>query len=204
MKKLYGLLFIFCCLPGELYANEALNNFLRDLGTLQAQFVQKLYNEKGSLLEESQGEMYVQRPNRFRWNYKKPYSQLIIADGKRVWIYEHDLEQVTVKKLDQSLGKTPAFLLSSDRHVEEDFLVNFVYSQDGLTRFELIPKDTEAQFDRMHINLSGNKLSELELVDNLGQTTLITFSQLKRNHKLDEELFIFTPPAGVDIINDDD
>ena len=201
--KLRWLFLVLVCLPNWLYAHEVLNKFLQELHTLQAQFVQKLYNEKGSLLESSQGKMYVQRPNRFRWDYQQPYRQLIVADGERVWIYDNDLEQVTVKNLDQALGKTPAFLLSSSRRMEEDFFVNLLSSQNGVMLFDLIPKDAQAQFDSMRINLSGKKMLGLELVDNLGQTTFITFNQVKRNQTLGKELFIFTPPAGVDIITDD-
>ncbi|RKZ36514.1 MAG: outer membrane lipoprotein carrier protein LolA [Gammaproteobacteria bacterium] len=201
--KLRWLFFVLMCLPSWLYAHEVLDKFLRELHTLQAQFVQKLYNEKGSLLESSQGKMYMQRPNRFHWDYQQPYNQLIVADGERVWIYDSDLEQVTVKNLDQALGKTPAFLLSSSRRMEEDFFINLLSSKNGVMRFELIPKDAQASFDSMRINLSGKKMLGLELIDNLGQTTFITFNKMKQNQKLSKELFIFTPPAGVDIITDD-
>jgi len=193
MMKLRWLLLLLCYLPNVLYANEVLDSFLQTLQTLQAQFVQKLYNEKGRLLEQSQGKMYVQRPNRFHWNYLHPYNQLIVADGERV-----------LKKLDDALGKTPAFLLSSNRRVEDDFVVNQLPSKKrGMTRFKLIPKDAQAQFKSMYLNLSGKVILGLEFKDNLGQKTVITFKQVKRNRKLGEELFIFTPPAGVDIIRDD-
>ncbi|MDM8558596.1 outer membrane lipoprotein chaperone LolA [Candidatus Parabeggiatoa sp. HSG14] len=205
MKKLFWLFLVLGCLPNWLFANEVLDDFLSNLNTLEARFEQSLYNEKGDLLEKSQGEMYVQRPNKFRWDYQYPYTQLIVADGERVWIYDTDLEQVTVKSLDQALGKTPAFLLSSSRQIEEDFFVEQLPSKmKGVTRLELTPKDTEAQFDSMRINLSSKDLLGFELVDNLGQTTLITFRQVKRNKIVEEKgLFIFTPPAGVDIINEE-
>jgi outer membrane lipoprotein carrier protein len=204
--KRYCLVLFLGCLPNWLYANspsEVLDNFLHDLHTLHAQFEQQIYDDKGFSLEKSQGEMYVQRPNKFRWDYQQPYSQLIVADGKRVWIYDSELEQVTVKSLDNTLGQTPAFLLSRNRAVEEDFFVNNLpSSQRGVTRLELVPKDAQAQFDSMRINLRGSTLLGLELVDNLGQTTYITFRQMDRNPRLSDKLFRFTPPAGVDIIED--
>jgi outer membrane lipoprotein carrier protein len=204
MRKLLGLFLLLWCLPSWLYANEILENFLRGLNTLEARFEQSLYNEKGDLLEKSQGEMYVQRPNKFRWDYQHPYTQLIVADGERVWIYDSELEQVVVKSVDQALGKTPAFLLSSSRQIVEDFFVEQLpFKIKGITRLELTPKDTEAQFDSMRINLRGNNLLGFELVDNLGQTTYITFSQVKQNQIVGEGLFIFTPPAGVDIIDEE-
>jgi outer membrane lipoprotein carrier protein len=197
------LLIILWCLPNWLYAHEALDNFLHGLHTLYAQFEQHIYDDNGHLLETSQGKMYVRRPNKFRWDYQQPYNQLIVADGKRVWIYDSDLEQVTRKSLSNTLGKTPAFILSRKRAPEEDFFINNLpsYRRD-VTRLELIPKDAQAQFDSMRLNLHGKTLLNLELVDNLGQTTNITFRQMRRNPSLSDKLFIFTPPKGVDIIKD--
>ncbi|EDN69306.1 Outer membrane lipoprotein carrier protein LolA [Beggiatoa sp. PS] len=201
MKK-YWLLILLLSIPNWLSANENLDNFLQGLQTLRGQFYQELYNEKGTLLERSQGKMYMQRPDQFRWEYEQPYNQLIVADGKNIFIYDIDLEQVTLRSLDKTIGKTPAFLLSRSRQLGEDFFVNQLSQQEDKTRFELIPKDAQAQFDSIRINLRGNTLQSFELVDNLGQTTYITFRQLIRNKKLDEGLFIFTPPAGIDIIQD--
>lgn len=203
VMKLRWLFLCYLLLPTGLYAHEALDNFFRNLHSLQAYFVQKLYSENGRLMETSLGRMQMQRPNKFRWNYQHPYGQLIVADGKSVWIYDSDLEQVTLKNLDKALGKTPAFLLSSNRRIETDYYVNQLSSKVG-KRFELIPKDAQAQFDSMQIHLSEKTLLGLELIDNLGQKTFITFSQVKRNPRLAQELFIFTPPAGVDIITDGD
>jgi outer membrane lipoprotein carrier protein len=203
--KRHWLFLLLWCLPNWLYAHEILDNFLQDLETLLAQFEQELYNEKGVSLEESsQGRMHMQRPDKFRWEYQKPYVQLIVADGKKVWVYDKDLEQVTVRSMDKALGKTPALILSSNRKIEEDFLVKKLPSPRGYTRFELVPKDKEeAQFDSMYINVDGKVLLSLELVDNLGQTTVIFFNKVRRNHKLKPMLFKFTPPAGVDIIKDE-
>jgi len=203
LMKQYGWVLLLLCLPNWLYAHEALDNFLDGLQTLSGKFEQNLFDENGYLLEKSRGRLYIQRPNKFRWIYQKPYYQLIVADGKKVWIYDRDLEQVTVKTLDNTLGKTPAFLLSRNRKVEKDFVVNQLPSQEnGITRLELIPKKgTQTQFETMRINLRENTLVSFEFRDNLGQTTQIDFTRLKRNRKIRDREFIFTPPAGVDIIN---
>lgn len=202
MKRCWLFLLLWC-LPNWLSAHEVLDNFLQGLRTLQAQFQQNIYNEQGKLLELPQsGKMSMQRPNQFRWEYLHPYNQLIVADGEKVWILDNGLEQVTVKNLDNTLGKTPAFLLSRERKIEEDFFINQLPSQTQLTRLELVPKDEQAQFDSMRINLNGKILLGLELVDNLGQTTHITFSEVTRNPNLEKELFIFTPPAGADIFEE--
>ncbi len=201
MKRRYLLLFL-CCLPSWLYAHEALDFFLEDLHTLKAYFVQTLYDESGQQLEKSRGIMYLQRPNKFRWVYLQPYTQLIVADGKKMWVYDNELEQVTVKKLDGALGKTPAFLLSRHQAIEEDFVVNELPSRNNITRLELVPKDTQAQFDSVRINLRWKKLLSFELVDNLGQTTYIKFRKVRRNPKVAAKKFRFKPPKGVDIIQD--
>jgi outer membrane lipoprotein carrier protein len=201
--KRYRLVIFLLCLPNWLYANEALDNFLGGLQTLSGKFEQNIYDENGFLLEQSRGRMYIQRPNKFRWIYQKPYYQLIVADGKKVWIYDKDLEQVTVKTLDNTLGKTPAFLLSRHRKVEKDFVVNQLASKDGgITHLELVPKkETKTQFEKMRINLHNNTLVSFEFLDSLGQTTHINFTKLKRNRKIRDKVFRFVPPAGVDIIN---
>lgn len=201
MKRITVIFFLLFSHSG--FAQPILDNFLKDLSSLKAQFEQQLFNETGKLIETSQGQMYIKRPNQFRWDYQKPYHQLIVADGENVWIYDPDLEQVTMKKLTQALGKTPALLLSSNRPIEEDFFVNPLPTKADITRLELLPKDAQAQFDSIRLNLRGETLLGFELVDNLGQTTLITFKQTERNQKLEESLFIFTPPAGVDVVTED-
>ena len=202
--KRYWLFLLLGCLPNGLYAHEVLDNFLQGLNTLSGQFEQELYNEKGVSLEKTGGQMYLQRPDKFRWEYQHPYVQLIVADGKEVWIYDSDLEQVTVRSLDNALGKTPALILSSNRKIDEDFVVNKLPSPKEYARFELLPKDDEeAQFDSMRLNVRGKVLLTLELVDNLGQTTVIVFHKVLRNKKLKAKLFEFTPPAGVDVIHED-
>ncbi|HHB91825.1 MAG TPA: outer membrane lipoprotein chaperone LolA [Thioploca sp.] len=188
-------------LPQLVFANESLDDFLKQLKTMQGQFKQSLFNEQGNLLEKSKGKMYVQRPNMFRWEYKQPYEQLIIADGQKIWIYDSDLEQVTVKKLANTL-RTPAFLFSNNTNIEKDFFVNQLPVENNSLRFELIPKDEQNQFDSIRIEIKNKYLLGLELVDSLAQTTYIRFEQIQNNQKLDKDLFIFTPPAGVDIINE--
>lgn len=202
IKKKYSLLLILVLFPNLLHATDFLNDFLSSLYTFQANFSQRIYNDNGTLLEHSTGKMYVKRPNKFNWVYEQPYNQLIVADGERVWIYDSDLDQVTVKNLNKALGKTPAFLLSSSRTVNMDFIVR----QIAYTRkaFELTPKEKQATFKKIRIKFDINdNLKGFELLDNLDQRSYITFSNFKKNKRIDEGLFIFTPPAGSDIINEE-
>ncbi|MDM8567840.1 outer membrane lipoprotein chaperone LolA, partial [Candidatus Halobeggiatoa sp. HSG11] len=140
MENVIKYIFISLCLSPQLvFANEILDDFFKQLNTMQGQFEQSLFNEQGNLLEISEGKMYVQRPNQFRWEYKKPYEQLIVADGEKIWIYDNDLEQITVKKLSNTLGQTPAFLFSNNNNIEKDFFINQLSVKNGSTSFELIP-----------------------------------------------------------------
>ncbi|MCK5719360.1 MAG: outer membrane lipoprotein chaperone LolA [Thiomargarita sp.] len=205
IKFLTKSCFIIYLLPNILYANEVLNNFLSNLSSVQAQFTQEQYDEENNLLEKTMGNVHIQRPNRFRWYYQKPYEQLIIADGEKVWIYDTDLEQITVKKLNRALGRTPAFLLSNQHNnqIDQDFLVTQLATNNNIQLFQLIPKGEQAQFDSIEIGLNLGILQSLKLIDNLGQKTFIAFKNVKQNIQLKAELFIFTPPAGVDIIVDE-
>lgn len=199
--KLYQL-FIFSILyfPTLLWANPILDNFLDNLQTLHARFEQRQFSETGKLLEISKGEVYVKRPGKFRWEYQSPYDQLIVADGRSVWIYDKDLEQVTIKNLNDALGKTPALLLSADGKVDNNFFIVNLPPQGNLTRLLLKPKSEEAQFASIQMNLQDNILSGLELKDNFGQTTFISFMQVNKNLAFQDDLFAFKPPSGTDII----
>lgn len=208
--RVFIWLFLFCWIM-PLSATEVvvdshqiLNDFLKDTKTLHANFHQELMDEKGQLLEVSEGEMYVQRQGKFRWDYQKPYKQLIVADGSTVWVYDVDLEQVSKKTMNKALGKTPAVLLSSHSNVEEDFFVNRLPAPaPEVILLELRSKDAQAQFETIRVSLKNNELIAFELLDNLGQKTKMSFSQIERNGKLASQLFIFVPPVGVDIIEEE-
>ncbi|MCP4697586.1 MAG: outer membrane lipoprotein chaperone LolA [Gammaproteobacteria bacterium] len=203
MKQIiFFVLMLFCAhTPAYAAKSAPLDGFLNALKTFHARFEQKLLDDNGELLESSHGEMYLQRPGKFRWEYQRPYQQLIVTDGRQVWMYDRDLEQVTIKNMDNTLGTTPALLLSSERSVEDAFVVNNLPQQAGVERVELKPKSKDAQFQRMRLNFADTLLEKLELLDNLGQTTLIRFSQQQRNPELNTDLFKFSPPPDVDIID---
>lgn len=182
--------------------STVLTQFLKSLSTLQAHFRQTLYNERGEALENSSGDFYLQRPNRFRWSYQSPYEQLIIADGAYVWIYDSDLEQVTKRDLAQALGNTPAFLISSESRIDQDFNITPLENIDGMSRLLLQPKASEAQFSSIEVRLQQAQLVRLTLHDNLGQVTIIEFQDQVLNQALAPDLFSFTPPEGTDVIED--
>jgi outer membrane lipoprotein carrier protein len=182
-------------------ASGKLGRYLDGLKTFEAQFRQTLQDSRGRITEEAGGRLYLEKPGRFRWEYAKPNEQVIVSDSKNLWLYDVDLEQVTVKPLDASLAATPASLLAGQARVDESFtIVAEPASADGVEWFVLTPKRVDTDFTRLRLGLSGGALKVMELQDKLQQHTTIEFSAVKRNPRLGRSLFVFEPPAGVDVI----
>jgi outer membrane lipoprotein carrier protein len=182
---------------------KLLDSYLANLSTLEAKFQQTLVDENGIVLEESNGRVYLQRPGKFRWDYEAPYEQTIVADGAKVWIYDKDLEQVTVKPLMAAIGNTPALLLGGDVDIDAEFKITDQGETQGLTWLVLAPKETEdKQFSDIRLGFEGAALRRMELVDSFTQTTRIQFIDEERNAGIDASLFVFEPPAGVDVLNE--
>jgi len=205
MQKIYiqirlWLISLLWIWPGFVHAESALDNFMRDLQTLQATFVQVLYDETGAEMERSTGTLSIQRPGKFRWEYQSPYHQLIVADAEQVWIYDEDLAQVTLKPYHETLKNTPALLLTSGHKLEELYEVEAQTTDNG-QRYRLTPKQEQAQFRYVSLEFVEQNLVSLTLHDNLDQMTQINLTNAKRNQPINAEQFIFTPPAGVDLID---
>ncbi len=177
--------------------------YLGSLKTLSAEFVQVVQDKHGQVTERATGTLSISRPNRFRWDYREPYAQTIVADGKKLWLYDPDLEQVTVRLLEQGLGATPAMLLSGSGKVGDAFTAGPVEQQKDWTWCRLVPKQNGSDFERVSLAFDArNELAAMELVDKLGQTTTIEFAQVKRGAALDDSLFRFVPPPGADVIGE--
>lgn len=179
-----------------------LDKFLNGLDTMEANFIQTLYNPRGELVEESRGTMRLSRPGRFRLQYTNPYEQLYVADGKRIWMYDKDLEQVTVKAQADTLGSTPAMLLSTTKPLQDSFSITELGVHEGFQWLELKPRAADSNFDFVRLALEGNVLRAMEMVDGFGQTTRLYFETVKRNPSLDKAIFQFSPPPGVDVIGE--
>jgi len=177
-----------------------LEAFTEELRSLRATFRQSLYDESGAPIESSSGIVWLQRPGRFRWEYETPYEQIIVGDGERVWLYDRELEQVTVRPVDDTIGITPAALLASDRPVRESFLVADGGEEGGLDWVELRPRADEATFTLVRLGFGARHLESMQLEDGFGQTTVLDFADVSRNPALDPALFRFSPPPGVDVI----
>ncbi len=195
-------LVLFCCMgAASAGALQQLRDFHQQVRNFHARFDQDVIGSEGSVLQASSGEVWLQRPDRFRWDYGKPYPQLIVSDGSKLWVYDSELEQVTVKRLDQAVGNAPALVLSGKHPLEQDFDIRQLADRDGLSWVELTPKKPEADFKNVQLGF-GDDLQRMVLHDNFGQTTHIRFSDVRRNQHLDPSLFRFEVPDGVEVVGE--
>jgi outer membrane lipoprotein carrier protein len=183
-------------------APELLRAFLAETVTLEAGFSQVLLEADSARTQVSEGRFYLHRPQRFRWDYQSPVPQLVVADGENLWLYDPDLEQVTVRRLDDGLSSTPAMLLSGDGSLDDSFRIGAAYREDGFDWVELAPLSEDADFAGVRVGFVADRLASMELIDALGQTTIIRFEDVVLNSPLDAALFQFVPPPGADVIRD--
>ncbi len=177
--------------------------WLESVKTLSADFVQVVRNRDGQISSRVTGTLSLSRPDRFRWDYRDPYVQVIVADGRKLWLYDEDLQQVTVRPLESGLGSTPAMLLSGAGSVGESFTGGPVKRDGEWTWCRLEPKQHGSDFESVSLGFNDRGgLVAMQLVDKLGQSTELNFSDVVLNRKLDPALFQFTPPKGADVIGD--
>jgi outer membrane lipoprotein carrier protein len=181
---------------------DRLREFVEGAKTLRAQFNQTVLDRAGKVTNESSGTMQFSRPGKFRWEYTKPFPQLIVGDGKKLWIWDGDLEQVTVKKLSESLGSSPAALLAGSNEIERSFTLIDGGNTDGLDWLQAQPKDRDTTFESIRMGFGDAGLQVMELVDSFGQKTLIRFAKVEKNPKLAADLFKFTPPKNADVVGE--
>lgn len=181
---------------------DRLNQFMTSTVTATGEFEQRVFNRDRKVVQQSRGTLAFARPGKFRWTYSKPYPQVIVGDGARVWVYDEDLNQVTVRKLGQALGATPAALLAGSNEALKAFELKDEGTRDGLEWVEAIPRDKESGFERIRLGFGFSGIERMELVDAFGQTTELRFTALQRNPRVDPALFSFSPPKGADVVGD--
>lgn len=200
-----GIFAAFCLLVAQsasAAAIDKLHRFLESTKTVRADFAQIVVAKNGRKPQQSTGVMMFSRPGKFRWQIEKPYSQLLVGDGEKIWIYDPDLRQVTAKKVGTALGGTPAALLAGDNTLEKNFTLRELGERESMEWLEATPKTQDSGFEKIRLGFAGNDLKAMELFDNFGQTTSLLFSHLERNPSLAASLFRFTPPAGADVIGE--
>jgi len=181
-------------------AVDTLRAFVRDVKSGRAAFTQTVTSPDGKRTRTSSGRFEFARPDRFRFAYAKPFEQLIVGDGREVWIYDPDLQQASVRPMAQALGATPAALLAGTA-IERDFDLAALPPRDGLEWVQARPKRSEGSgFDVLRVGFDGHRLAAIEIVDGFGQTAVLRFSEVEQGVALPAETFRFTPPAGVAVL----
>ncbi|MBZ0144286.1 MAG: outer membrane lipoprotein chaperone LolA [Rhodocyclaceae bacterium] len=181
---------------------DRLKAFLDGTKSGRAEFVQIVASKSGRKPQNAAGSMMFSRPGKFRWTYDKPYYQLIVGDGERLWVYDRDLNQVSVKKLAAALGSSPAALLAGDNALEKNFDLKEGGTADGIEWVDAQPKNQDAGFQFLRIGFFGDTMRAMELTDNFGQVTTIAFEQFERNPQISASQFRFTPPPGADVLGE--
>lgn len=186
-------------LPARADAVDTLREFVRDAKTGRAAFTQTVTSPDGAKKKISSGQFEFARPERFRFAYAKPFEQLVVADGKQVWLYDADLNQVTVRAMDGALGATPAALLAG-KSLDQDFDLSAQPSANGLDWVIAVPKQKDGAFQSLRVGFRGKVLAEVEVLDGFGQRSLLQFTGVQTNVPIGEQTFHFTPPKGAEVL----
>ena len=183
-------------------ALDTVDAFFKGLHSMEADFHQQVFTSEGRLQQESNGHVWILRPGRFRWNYLTPYKQQLVADGRHLWSYDEDLAQVSVQPMEKVFSVTPAMLLSGNEPLEKVFRMQEQPAGEGEQQVLLTPKSDDSSVIEVHLFFVNGQLSRIEARDTFGNTTTFTFSRLVRNGPVDETIFNFVPPPGVDVVGD--
>ncbi len=199
MKKLLIAAALAAALPAWADSLATLKAFVQEVKSGRASFTQVVTSPDGTRKRTTQGKFEFIRPDRFRFDYAKPMAQLIVADGQKVWLYDPDLNQVTVRAMNQALGATPAALLAGGA-LDKDFSLNALPDRNGLQWAEAVPKDKDSQFRSVKVGFKGRDLAAVEILDGFGQLSVLSFSQVEANASFPPDTFQFVPPKGADVL----
>lgn len=195
-------LLILTLLAGPLLADDPetrLKAALKNMDAVSAEFKQTLRDEEKEIVQQSRGTIELQRPGKFAWTYIEPYEQHIVADGQELWVYDVDLDQVTVKPMDSGLSTAPIMILMKQADVTEQFNVNEVGQRQYLYWVELEPHAADLKYTHIYLGIEDNSVRAMELRDQFGRSTQIVFENLRVDVIHDPATFKFTPPPGVDV-----
>jgi outer membrane lipoprotein carrier protein len=188
--------------PAQASAVAALREFLAQTKTARGEFTQKVTRGSAQAAPPSSGTFFFERPGRFRWIYVAPYEQVLVADGQRLFLYDKDLNQVTVRKIAAALPASPASILFGGTDFERDFVVSDAGTRDGVEWLQAVPRAKDSQFERIEIGFRDSVPVAMVLADSFGQVSRLVFSSFERNATLDPQLFRFVPPPGADVLEE--
>lgn len=202
MPKL--ILTLLLALPSLALASgtERLMEFFDKTSSMRAQFQQVVTDNRGQKVQEVTGTMQLLRPGKFRWDYQKPYQQEIVGDGTRIWLFDPELNQVTVRNMSQAIGSSPAALLAGNKEIEQNFTLENLGVEDKLEWVLAKPKGQDSGFDEVRLGFGKAGLERMNLKDSYGNLTSIQFSKLERNPILNQQIFMFKPPQGADVVGE--
>ena len=203
-RLILGVLLVLSATAVRADAVDRLRQFLETTKLLRADFSQTVLPKNGRKPQFSSGSMAIARPHKFRWQIEKPYPQLIVGDGEKVWLHDPELNQVTVKKQGAALAGSPAALLAGEgiAVLEKSFVLKDAGLRDGLEWLDATPKNTDSGFEKVRIGFAGAELRAMELTDSFGQQTSLLFSKVEKNPALPAATFRFVPPKGADVLGD--
>lgn len=204
MKRILAVLMLLIASPAaHAAATDKLKSFIAATRSAQANFTQEVQDKNGKVLQSASGTMQFVRPGKFRWEYRKPYAQLIVGDGQKFWMYDADLNQVTVKRLDAALGSSPAALLSGSNEIERGFILSNIEGREGLEWLQAKPKSNETTFEKILMAFNAkSQLVVMELHDAFGNHTVLRFTELLNNPPMSPQRFKFVPPKGADVLGE--
>ncbi|WP_434776962.1 outer membrane lipoprotein chaperone LolA [Neisseria sp. Ec49-e6-T10] len=179
---------------------EALKNFNQNAKTISGSFSQTVQNKNKT--QKSSGTFQISRPNLFKWDYSKPYQQVIVGDGKSVWLYDIDLAQVTKRSQAQTLGDSPAAILADQDALEDNYTLSNDGQSNGITYIKAMPKKKDSGYESIRLGFKGNDLNQMVLKDSFGNTTTLTLNGIKLNGTINKKVFQFTPPKNVDVLTE--
>ena len=183
-------------------ALDDLRRFFNEVNSFSARFTQVVLDERLSPIQESSGTLWIERPNKFRWDYEKPYKQQIVADGTHLWVYDAGLQQVSVRQLSGGLGDTPAMLLAGRGRLDDNFTIKLLETLNDTDWVQLSPRRKDSGYEDIRVGFVQGKLRVLEMVDGFGQLTRVTFAPPRENAPIEPTRFKFTPPEGVDVVGE--
>ena len=203
MHRLTAIIFMALAVNvAQASATQDLHRFFNQVQRYQARFTQVTVDEEKKPVQESSGNLWIERPGKFRWNYSTPFEQQIVGDGKQVWVYDVELKQVAVRGMQGVLGATPAILLAGKGNLETVFTIKDLGREGELDWVQLKPKKKDGGFEDLRIGFDKGKIRNLEMLDGFGQTTRVTLHDAQENTVIGADKFNFKPPAGVDVITE--
>jgi len=202
MRFVMGIVLLLGSATAYATTTQDLHRFFTKVQRYQAKFDQVVLDEGLNPIQESSGNVWIERPGKFRWQYHTPFEQQIVGDGKQVWVYDVELKQVAVRRMEGALGNTPAMLLAGKGSLDANFTIKDLGHQGELDWVQMKPKKSDGGFEDIRIGFTGGKLRMLEMIDGFGQMTRVTFREARENPAIPADRFRFQPPKGVDVITE--